>query len=478
MKKMIACTVAALSFTLGGGIASAGGAPLTTQVVTSGLSRPVLVTHAPGDFDRIFILEQRSGSTGRIRIFDLTTNTLLATPFLSQSVSTGSEQGLLGLAFHPDYASNGKFYINYTRNSGGNNTFIDEFTVSANPDVADAASRRQIMQISQPFSNHNGGWIGFGPDGYLYISMGDGGSGGDPGNRAQNTGNLLGKMLRLDVNGDDFPADNAKNYAIPSDNPFVGGFGADEIWAVGLRNAWRNSFDRETGDLWMGDVGQNAIEEIDFEPGSSPGGVNYGWRCYEGNNTYNSSGCGPSSNYEFPIRTYSHAGGNCSVTGGYVYRGCAIPELDGTYFYADYCSSQFWSLKYDGSTVSEFQSRTAELNAGSTISSFGEDAYGEIYICNLGGQVRKIVRDAPLLEDCDENGVEDACQVAAGNPPACGCNAADIAAPFGVLDLGDVNGFIGAFVAQDPAADIAAPFGVFDLADLQAFIAAFTGGCP
>lgn len=477
MKKLIACTVAALSLSLGAGISSAGGPAITTAPVASGLARPVFVTHAPGDFDRIFIVEQRSGSTGRVRIYDLNTNSLLGTPFLSQSVSTGSEQGLLGLAFHPDYATNGKFYINYTNFAG--DTIVDEFTVSAgNPNVADASSRKQVIFIDQPFSNHNGGWIGFGPDGFLYVSMGDGGSGGDPGNRAQNTSNLLGKMLRLDVNGDDFPANNAANYAIPAGNPFVGGFGADEIWAVGLRNAWRCAFDSETGDLWMGDVGQNAIEEVSFQPGSSTGGENYGWRCYEGNNTFNTSGCGPASNYEFPIRTYSHAGGNCSISGGEVYRGCAIPELDGTYFYADYCSGSAFSLKYDGATVSEFQNRTAEIGGGFGIVSFGLDAYGEMYLVRQGGTVEKIVRVGGPLEDCDENGVDDACQIAAGNPPACGCNAADIAAPFGVLDLGDVNGFIGAFVAQDAAADIAAPFGVFDLADLQAFIAAFTGGCP
>ncbi|USN98053.1 MAG: PQQ-dependent sugar dehydrogenase [Phycisphaeraceae bacterium] len=458
-------------------VAWGGGAPLRTDIVVSGLARPVLVTHAPGDYDRIFILEQRSGSTGRVRIFDLTTNTLLTTPFLSVTVSTSSEQGLLGMAFHPDYANNGYFYINYTDTLG--DTHIVRYQVDAlDPNLADASSAQQVMFVDQPFTNHNCGWLEFGPDGYLYCGFGDGGSAGDPGARAQNLTQMLGKILRLDVDGDDFPADSTRNYAIPPTNPFVGITGNDEIWAYGVRNPWRNAFDSQTGDLWIADVGQNNVEEIDFQPASDPGGVNYGWRCYEGNNPYNTTGCGPSTDYTFPIYTYTHSAGACSITGGRIYRGCAIPELDGTYFFADYCSSNVWSMKYDGVNVTDFENRTFELTPGSAISSFGEDAYGEIYICNLGGQVRKIVRDAAPLNDCDGNGVEDACQVAAGNPPACGCNAADIAEPYGVLDLQDVQSFIAGFLAQDPVADIAPPFGVFDLADLQAFVSAFLGGCP
>lgn len=473
MKRTIAIIIAALAAPLAVG----GGAPLGTEIVTSGLSRPVFVTHAPGDFDRIFIVEQRSGNTGRIRVFDLTTDTLLATPFLSQTVATSSEQGLLGLAFHPDYANNGKFYINYTRSGG--DTIVDEFTVSAgNPNVADAGSRKQVLFIDQPFSNHNGGWIGFGPDGYLYVGMGDGGSANDPGNRAQDiTNQLLGKMLRLDVDGDDFPGDAGRNYAIPASNPFVGVTGDDEIWAYGLRNPWRCAFDSATGDLWMGDVGQNQIEEIDFQPAASNGGENYGWRCYEGNNAFITGGCAPANTMEFPIHTYTHSQG-CSVSGGEVYRGCAIPELDGTYFFADFCTSRVWSLKYDGVNVTDFEDRTFELTAGSSISSFGLDAYGEMYICNLGGQVRRIIRTDGVQEDCDGDGVEDACQIAAGNPPACGCNDADIAEPYGILDLQDVQAFIAGFLGSDPIADIAAPFGVWDLQDLQAFILAFNAGCP
>jgi glucose/arabinose dehydrogenase len=474
MKMKVALSALAVGVSL-----AAAGTPLTTETVVSGLNRPVFVTHAPGDFDRIFILEQRSGSTGRVRVFNLATNTLESTPFLNQTVSTASEEGLLGLAFHPDYATNGKFYINYTRSTAGRQTFVDEYTVSSNPNVADPLSRKQVLQISQPFSNHNGGWIAFGPDGYLYVSTGDGGSGGDPGNRSQDiTNQLLGKMLRLDVDGDDFPGDANRNYAIPADNPFVGVSGDDEIWAYGLRNAWRCAFDSATGDLYMGDVGQNAIEEVSFQPGSSTGGENYGWRCYEGNNAFNTSGCGPAADYVFPIRTYTHSGGNCSITGGEVYRGCAIPELDGTYFYADYCSGQAFSFKYDGAVVNELTNRTGEIGGGFGIASFGLDAYGEMYICRLSGSIEKIVPTRGLLEDCDENGVEDACQVAAGNPPACGCNAADLAEPFDVLDLSDVQAFVSGFVGQDPIADLAAPFGVWDLSDLQAFVGAFTAGCP
>jgi len=362
------------------------GEALTTELVVSGLARPVQVVAAPNDYDRIFIVEQRSGSTGRIKIFNLDTGTLNSTPFLSVSVNTSSEQGLLGLAFHPNYENNGYFYINYTASGG---TYIKRYTVSSNPDIADSSSAYTIMNISQPYSNHNGGWLGFGPDGYLYIGTGDGGSGGDPGNRAQDiTNQKLGKMLRIDVDG-------GSPYAIPSDNPFVGVTGDDEIWAYGLRNPWRCNFDRATGDLWIGDVGQNAYEEITFQPASSNGGENYGWRCYEGNHSYNTSGCDSSGTMVFPIWEYSHSSG-CSVTGGAIYRGSAIPSLQGTYFFADYCTSKIWSLRYDGSNVSDYQDRTSELDpSGSTsissIVGFGEDAAGEIYICELNGEIFKIV---------------------------------------------------------------------------------------
>ncbi|MEE2906654.1 MAG: PQQ-dependent sugar dehydrogenase [Planctomycetota bacterium] len=376
---------------------SGGGEQMSGYRLATGLARPVLVTHDGVNPDWIYVVEQRSGSTGRIKILNRSNGTLVST-FLSVSgLNTGSEQGLLGLAFDPDYENNGYFYVNYTQSS---RTYITRYTrSSSNPQVADSGSAEVVLFISQPFTNHNGGWIEFGPDGYLYISNGDGGSGGDPGNRAQDiTGQLLGKMLRIDV--------SSLPYSSPPDNPFVSQTGDDEIWSYGLRNAWRCSFDRDTGDLWMGDVGQNAWEEVDFQLASSPGGENWGWRCYEGDHSYNTSGCPSSGTMDFPIWEYSHGGSpfRCSITGGYVYRGSSMPWLDGTYFFADYCSNQIWSLRYDGSNVSEYTDRTSELtpNAGAigAISSFGEDYYGELYICDLNGEIFKIVPDEPTGACC------------------------------------------------------------------------------
>lgn len=376
-------------------VRSLGDPSISAMRLVTGLARPVQVVAAPNDHSRIFIVEQRSGSTGRIRIFNLDTNTLLSTPFLSKSVSTSSEQGLLGLAFHPNYDQNGYFYINYT--ASNSDTYIERFTVSAsNPNVADSGSGYTIMSIDQPYSNHNGGWLGFGPDGYLYIGTGDGGSGGDPGNRAQDiTNQKLGKMLRIDV-------DSGSPYGIPNTNPFVGVTGDDEIWAYGLRNPWRCSFDTETGDLWIGDVGQNAYEEVTFQPASSTGGENYGWRCYEGNHAYNTGGCPSSNTMVFPVWEYTHSYG-CSITGGDIYRGSAIDGLQGTYFFGDYCTNKIWSFRYDGSSTYDYEDRTSELvpDAGSisSISGFGTDAAGEMYICDLGGEVFKII-PTPSIGAC------------------------------------------------------------------------------
>ena len=273
----------------------------------TGFSSPVDVTHA-GD-DRLFVVEQG----GRIKIID-GTGTVLATPFLNISslTNSGGERGLLGLAFHPDYATNGYFFVNYTDLSG--DTRVVRYSRSADdPNVADPNSAMQVIFIDQTQGNHNGGCIKFGPDGYLYIGMGDGGGAGDQSNLSQNTNVLLGKMLRLDV-------DSETPYAIPADNPFVGNENVrDEIWAIGVRNPWRFSFDRETGDMWMGDVGQNAFEEINFQPADSPGGENYGWRCYEADSPYNLSGC--TGDYVFPAYAIPHTTGVCSITGGFVYRG-------------------------------------------------------------------------------------------------------------------------------------------------------------
>ena len=368
-----------------------GATDLSTTRLITGLTRPVYVTHDGVNPDWIYVVEQRSGSTGRIKIYNRENGSLISTFLSVSSLNTGSEQGLLGLAFAPDYETSGHFYVNYTQSS---RTYVTRYTrSSSNPQAADPSSAEVVYFISQPYSNHNGGWIEFGPDGYLYISNGDGGSGGDPGNRAQNLNNQLGKMLRIDV--------SSLPYTNPASNPF-----GDEIWSYGIRNAWRCSFDRDTGDLWMGDVGQNAWEEIDFQPANSPGGENWGWRCYEGDNSYNTSGCDSAATMEFPIWEYSHGGSpfRCSITGGYVYRGNAIPSLDGTYFFADYCSNNIWSFRYDGSNVTEYTDRTSELSpdAGSigAISSFGEDYYGELYICDLNGEVFKLIPDSPTGACC------------------------------------------------------------------------------
>lgn len=382
---------------------------LTVERVASGLARPVYVVSPPSDFRRLFIVEQFSSSTGRIKILNMETGKINSKVFFSISVSNGNEQGLLGLAFHPDYANNRKFYVNYTRADG--DTVVAEYKASeSDPDVADNSSARTIMIVDQPFSNHNGGWIDFGPDGYLYIAFGDGGDANDPGNRAQNLNNPLGKFQRVDVNGDDFPNDSNKNYAIPSDNPLVGKNGLDEIWHYGVRNPWRNSFDRATGDLYIGDVGQGALEEVSFQP-AGVGGINYGWRCREGTRCTNLGGCNSCNGFESepPIHEYSHAGGRCSITGGYIYRGKKIWDLRGTYFFADYCSNQIWSLRYDGAQINELTERTSELDPpGSpsitSITSFGQDQNGELYIVEQGGEIWRIIPSGPVVGDLDVSG--------------------------------------------------------------------------
>ena len=278
----------------------------------TGFSSPVEITH-PRDDDRLFVVQQG----GAIRILN-TNGSINSTNFLtltSTTISTGGERGLLGLAFHPNYATNGYFYVNYTNPAG--NTVIARYTVSANPNVANAASGTIILTVAQPFSNHNGGSIKFGPDGFLYIGMGDGGNAGDPGNRAQNSNENLGKMLRIDV-------DSASPYGIPPTNPYLGIEGNDEIWAIGVRNPWKYSFDRSTGDLWIADVGQYQIEEINHVTNTTPG-LNFGWNCYEGNSVY--STCTIPATYVFPVAQYTHSAGACSITGGFVYTGSLYPNF-------------------------------------------------------------------------------------------------------------------------------------------------------
>jgi glucose/arabinose dehydrogenase len=353
--------------------------------IASGLDEPVDISHA-GD-ERLFIVEK----DGRIRIIDGSGN-VLATPFLdiTDRVLAGfSERGLLGLAFHPDYASNGYFYVNYTAINGNGDTRISRFERDpGNPNLADPNSEVVVLQIDQPFNNHNGGELIFGPDGYLYIGMGDGGLANDPQNNSQTPTTLLGKMLRIDVDNQD----PGLNYAIPPDNPWADPADGvrDEIWAFGLRNPWRFSFDRLTGDMWIGDVGQGEWEEIDFQPAGSAGGENYGWRCYEGNHPAVTSGCGPMSDYDAPVFEYSHsATGGCSITGGFVYRGCDFPNLWGHYLYVDYCTGQFWALAPDG--MGGWQNFTLSNLANLNYVTFGEDFEGELYVAALGqGRIYRI----------------------------------------------------------------------------------------
>ncbi|MCG6914943.1 PQQ-dependent sugar dehydrogenase [bacterium BMS3Abin03] len=330
-------------------------------------SLPVFLTNAADSSDRIFVVEQ----SGRIKVFQNSSSVQSSKIFLdiSDEVASGGERGLLGLAFHPDYKNNGIFFVDYTI-PNPLRTRISKFQVSSSPDSAIKNSEVVLLTINQPYTNHNGGWIGFGSDGYLYISVGDGGSGGDPDTNAQNITRLLGKILRIDVDHQD----EGLQYAIPADNPFVDSTGnvKKEIYAWGLRNPWRQSFDPETGWLWCADVGQGSWEEIDI----IQNGRNYGWRCYEGNHEYNTGGCNYPE-YTFPIWEYDHNSGRCSITGGYVYHGNNVPDLTGKYIYADYCSGTIWALSYDGSNPA---TNKTLLTAPSSVVSFGVDENQELYI--------------------------------------------------------------------------------------------------
>ena len=345
---------------------------ISLEPVTSGLSYPVGITNADDGSGRLFVNEL----TGRIRVIN-PDGTLRAADFvdLSDRLVAGGEQGLLGVAFHPDFAANGRLFVHYSR-AGDGATVVSELTASADRSTASAASERILFTYDQPFANHNGGQIAFGPDGYLYIGLGDGGSGGDPFGNGQNLQTLLGKILRIDV--DATPAPD-KEYAIPDGNPYAAGgvapeAGLPEIWAYGLRNPWRFSFDRATGDLYIGDVGQNAWEEVDRQPADSRGGENYGWNAYEASHCFSScegvSAVGP-------IAEYGHDRG-CSVTGGYLYRGTRQPAMLGTYLFGDYCSGTIFTLPADGLTAAHL------ADTGLQISSFGEGEDGEIYLADLG----------------------------------------------------------------------------------------------
>jgi glucose/arabinose dehydrogenase len=354
--------------------AGAAGVAIQLEKVADDLPLPVFITYAGDESDRMFVVEKK----GTISI--LRDGKRDATPFLditSLVTSSGSEQGLLGLAFHPDYISNGRFFVYYTAKNGDDT--LARYQVSSDPDVADPASGQVLFAVDDPAANHNGGMLAFGPDGYLYAGLGDGGSGGDPWGNAQNRSVLLGKLLRLDVDGDE-------PYSIPPDNPWPNGQdqARPEVWAYGLRNPWRFSFDRATGDLYIGDVGQNAYEEIDFQPAGSSG-LNYGWNMREAAHCFRSDSC-ESNGLIDPIGEYAHDEG-CSVTGGYVYRGAAFPSLQGLYIFGDYCSGRIWSLSRDD--AGQWRQRKL-LDSRLSISSFGEDQAGELYVVDLGGGLYRV----------------------------------------------------------------------------------------
>ncbi len=371
--------------------------------VTSGLVRPVHITHAGDGSGRLFVVEQH----GTILILD---GDLVERPFLdiqdrvaSPAISGGNEQGLLSAAFPPDYPDKGYFYVYYTMRDGDN--VVSRFSLSDDHNLADPDSEEQILILPHPqYTNHNGGQLAFGPDGYLYIATGDGGGGGDPLDNAQDPSSLNGKLLRIDVEMQSFHSNQSKPYdrypnqkytcylpliaadhvyAIPADNPFIDDpYFRPEIWALGLRNPWRFSFDRQTGDIYIADVGQNRWEEINFQPANSPGGENYGWNIMEGEECYGAESCN-TQGLTNPVHVYPiFSSTDCSITGGFVYRGNAYPELDGLYIYGDFCSGRVWGMKQAGGT---WQSGLL-TNTSFRISSFGEDELGEIYVVDLAGR--------------------------------------------------------------------------------------------
>jgi glucose/arabinose dehydrogenase len=343
------------------------------EPVVTGYARVLYVTHAGDGSGRLFLVQQ----LGQIHVIQ--DGIVQPGPFLDVSAKISAdalggsytERGLLGLAFHPEYASNGLFFVNYTE-ANSHDTVVMRYQVSDDPNYASVDSGVEIFRHSQPYANHNGGHLAFGSDGYLYLSLGDGGSAGDPLNSGQQPNTLLGSILRIDVNAD--------TYTIPDDNPFVGSdAGADEVWAYGLRNVWRFSFDRLTDDLYLADVGQNQWEEVNFQPAGVSGGQNYGWNVLEGTHRYSEAAIPPGTTS--PIAEYSHAGGHCSITGGYVYRGSLIPELQGAYIFGDFCSGQLWST-YQG--ADGLWQTNLLMDTPYVISSFGEDEDGELYLVHYG----------------------------------------------------------------------------------------------
>ncbi|KQT35879.1 cadherin [Chryseobacterium sp. Leaf405] len=349
---------------------------IALQEFATGFTAPVEIVNV--NDNRLFVVQQN----GIIKIVQ-PNGTVNSTDFLniSSKITYGGERGLLGMAFHPQYSTNGYFFV-YYNNTAGNIT-VARYTVTADANVADPATEKIILNIPKPFDNHNGGSIHFAPDGNLWVVTGDGGSGGDPNNNAQNKNSLLGKMLRIDVNA-------TGAYNIPSGNPFVGVDGADEVWAYGLRNAWKFNFDTVSGNVMIADVGQGQIEEINRMP-ITQAGINYGWRCYEGNNSYNTTGCAAQSTMTFPVSVYDHSGGKCSITGGYVYRGSLYPALQGKYIFADYCSTQIGILNTDNSIT------WTPAFTGNNFSTFGVNNQNELFVAAVNnGKIFRITTSGTL----------------------------------------------------------------------------------
>lgn len=364
----------------GGGAAETGSIPqISLQKVADGFNKPTFIGHAGDGSNRLFIVEQ--GGT----IWIMRDGSMLQTPFLdiSSRVTSGGERGLFVVVFPAGYGrGKNHFYVNYTSEKDDGGTRVSRFSITDNADVVDPASEEILLRVEQPFANHNGGQLAFGPDGYLYIGMGDGGSAGDPSENAQNPESLLGKMLRIEVES------GRPGYGIPQNNPFAGRSGyRPEIWALGLRNPWRFSFDRNTGDLYIGDVGQNAFEEVDVQPASNAGGENYGWDIMEGFSCYEQDTC-DKTGLTLPVLSYPLGNGNCAVTGGYVYRGREFPALQGVYIYGDYCSGRIWGLRKAGDAWENQLLMDSDL----AISTFGQDQAGNLYAADhSGGGVYKIV---------------------------------------------------------------------------------------
>jgi glucose/arabinose dehydrogenase len=381
---LLFCATIPLSFNACRGRQSSSGTPdipnISLVLTAGGFSHPVHITHAGDGSSRLFIVEQG----GLIKI--IKNGSSLPTPFLDVSSllkSSDGEQGLLSVAFPPGYGTDRQyFYIDYTGNQGVGDTVIARYHTTADPDIADPASGQTLLVVVQPFTNHNGGQLAFGHDGYLYIGMGDGGSGGDPLNNAQNPISLLGKILRIDVES------QLDSYIAPPSNPFIGNAGyRPEIWALGMRNPWRFSFDRETGDFYIADVGQNSYEEVNVQPAFGTGGENYGWNIMEGFHCYSSASCNQTG-LTLPVVEYGHSQGDCSITGGFVYRGQEFSALQGVYIYGDYCSGRIWGLRQAGGA---WENKLI-LDSVLLISTFGEDEAGNLYVADhAAGDIYKII---------------------------------------------------------------------------------------